>query len=129
MLTAVLPYVLCAVVFIIGLYAIAVKKNLIKVIVGVIIMHHAVNLFLVLVGYRVPVTGGPIAPIVTEDMHRTGRPLAFLLDRAVDPVPQALVLTSIVIGLSVVALMVVMAIRLHEKYGTFDLTQITKLKG
>ncbi|MFO8007426.1 MAG: sodium:proton antiporter [Candidatus Brocadiia bacterium] len=127
---SVLPYVLCAVLFIIGLYAIAVKKNLIKVIIGVIIMHHAVNLFLVLVGYRVPARGEMIAPIITPGIMKSDEgAVSTLLARAVDPVPQALVLTSIVIGLSVVALMVVMAIRLHEKYGTFDLTQITKLKG
>jgi multicomponent Na+:H+ antiporter subunit C len=47
----------------------------------------------------------------------------------VDPVPQALVLTSIVIGLSVTMLMVAMAIRLYEKYGTLDITEIRKLKG
>jgi len=121
-----LPYVFCALLFAVGLYAIAVKKNLIKVIVGVIIIDNAVNLFLVLIGYRRPVTGEAIAPIVTPGMKD---PIAALLARGVDPVPQALVLTSIVIGLSVVALMVVMALRLHQKYGTFDLTQITKLKG
>lgn len=129
MLHTVLPFALCMVLFMIGLYAIAVKKNLIKVIIGVIIMHSAVNMFLVLIGYRVPATGRAIAPIITPEMGDDAKAVQELLSRSVDPVPQALVLTSIVIGLSVVALMVVMAVRLHEKYGTFDLTQITKLKG
>ncbi len=129
MLQGVLPYVLCVVLFVIGLYAIAVKKNLIKVIVGVVIMHNAVNMFLLLTGYRVPLRGDAIAPIMTPEMVESGGAVKQLLARGVDPVPQALVLTSIVIGLSVVALMVVMALRLYEKYGTFDLTHITKLKG
>lgn len=129
MLHAVLPFVLCLVLFIIGLYAISVKKNLIKVIVGVIIIHNSVNLFLVLIGYRVPATGIAIAPIITPQMGRGAMDVRELLSHSVDPVPQALVLTSIVIGLAVVALMVVMALRLHQKYGTFDLTEITKLKG
>ncbi len=129
MLHGVLPYVLTMVMFMIGLYAIAVKKNLIKVIVGVVVIHHAVNLFLVLVGYRVPATGEPMAPIASVGVLRGPDPWRQLLLRAVDPVPQALILTSIVIGLSLVALMVVMALRLHQKYGTFDLTQITQLKG
>ncbi len=143
MVLGVLPYVLAAVVFCVGLYAIAVKKNVVKVIIGVILMHHAVNLFLVLLGYRVPThsevalltrsqagatTVSAIAPIVTPDMP-PGKGVGHLLRLGVDPVPQALVLTSIVIGLSVSALMVVMAVRLHEKYGTFDLTRITRLKG
>ncbi|MCK4276935.1 MAG: NADH-quinone oxidoreductase subunit K [Phycisphaerae bacterium] len=129
MLHAVLPFVLCLVLFIIGLYAISVKKNLIKVIVGVIIIHNSVNLFLVLIGYRVPATGSAIAPIITPQMGRDAMDVRELLSHSVDPVPQALVLTSIVIGLAVVALMVVMALRLHQKYGTFDLTEISKLKG
>jgi multicomponent Na+:H+ antiporter subunit C len=120
---------MCVLLFAIGLYAIAVKKNIIKVIVGVIIIHNAINLFLVLVGYRLPLKGAPIAPIITRQMDESGEAVGQLLSNSVDPVPQALVLTAIVIGLSVVALMVVMALRLHQKYGTFDLTQITKLKG
>jgi multicomponent Na+:H+ antiporter subunit C len=47
----------------------------------------------------------------------------------VDPLPQALVLTSIVIGLAVTALLVAIAIRIYEKYGTFDITKIRRLKG
>jgi multicomponent Na+:H+ antiporter subunit C len=123
-----LPYMMAFVIFAVGLYAIAVKKNLIKAIIGVIILEDAANLFLVLVGYRVPASGEPIPPII---IARTGagRPAADLLRKAVDPLPQALVLASIVIGLAVVAHMVVLALRLHEKYGTFDLTEISKLKG
>jgi multicomponent Na+:H+ antiporter subunit C len=129
MLHAVLPYVLCILIFAIGLYAIAVKKNLVKVIIGVMLIDTAVNLFLVLIGYRVPLRGAAIAPIITPQMGSSRQAVSELLGNAVDPLPQALVLTSIVIGLSVTALMVVMALRLHQKYGTFDLTQITKLKG
>jgi multicomponent Na+:H+ antiporter subunit C len=47
----------------------------------------------------------------------------------VDPIPQALVLTSIVIGLGVTALVISIAIRIYEKYGTFDITKIKRLKG
>jgi multicomponent Na+:H+ antiporter subunit C len=124
MMQGVLPYVACILLAGVGLYAVTVKKNLIKVIIGVVIIHNAVNLFLVLLGYRAPATGEAVAPIVTHALSGE-----VLVDRSVDPVPQALILTAIVIGLSVVALMVVMAIRLHEKYGTFDLTEIRKLRG
>jgi len=47
----------------------------------------------------------------------------------VDPVPQALVLTAIVIGLSTTALMLSLALRLYEKYKTFDISEIRRLKG
>jgi len=119
-----LPYVLCMLLFGVGLYAIVVKKNLVKIIMGVVILDNAVNMFLVLVGYRAPQSGEAAAPIMTRELFG-----ARFLSQSVDPLPQALVLTSIVIGLSVVALMVVMAVRLHEKYGTFDLTKIRSLRG
>ena len=46
-----------------------------------------------------------------------------------DPLPQALILTSIVIGLGVLALMVALSIRLYERYGTFDVNEMRKLRG
>ena len=49
--------------------------------------------------------------------------------KAVDPMPQAMVLTSIVIGLSVTLLLVAVSIRLYEKYGTFDVDEMKRLKG
>jgi len=115
-----LPYLLALVLLGIGIYAIACKKNLIKVIIGVIVIEYAVNLFLVLLGYRA--RGG--APILEE-----GQSMDFFATHSVDPLPQAMILTSIVIGLGVVALMAAMAVRIHEKYGTFDLSQIRKLRG
>jgi multicomponent Na+:H+ antiporter subunit C len=47
----------------------------------------------------------------------------------VDPLMQACAMTSIVIGLAITALLVAIAIRIYEKYGTFDITKIRKLKG
>ena len=54
---------------------------------------------------------------------------AATLERFVDPLTQAMVLTSIVIGLGVLSLMVAMCIRLYEKHGTFDMSVISKLRG
>ena len=115
-----LPYLLTMVLLMIGVYGIIVKRNIIKIIVGVIITEYAVNCFLILQGYK----DGGIAPIRTADMKA-----ATFVNKAVDPVPQALVLTSIVIGLGLVALMVALAVRLYEKYGTFDISEIRRLRG
>jgi len=111
-----LPYILCLILFLIGLYAVLVKKNLIKIIIGLGIIDYSLNLFLVLIGYKKQ----SIFPILSKNT---------LIQPMVDPLPQALVLTAIVIGLAVTMLMVAIAIRLYEKYGTFDITQIRKLKG
>ena len=109
-------YLLCLILFSIGLYCVVRKRNLIKIIIGVGIMEYAVNLFLILVGYRKEGR----APIFTDDQA---------IRNMVDPLPQAMVLTSIVIGLSLTLLLVAVAIRIYEKYGTFDITKINRLKG
>ena len=109
-------YILVMILFGVGLYGLLAKKNLIKIIIGLTIMENAVNLFLILLGYRL----NGRSPILDPDQSIT---------KMVDPLPQALVLTSIVIGLATTALLVAVAIRLYQKYHTFDITQIRKLRG
>ncbi len=109
-------YLMCFVLFSIGIYCVVVKKKLIKIIIGFLIMEYAVNLFFVIAGYRARGRAPLHDPVQ-------------LIENMVDPLPQAIVLTSIVIGLAVTALMVAIAIRLYDKYGTFDVTKINKLKG
>ena len=109
-------YIMCLALFCVGLYCMLRKRNVVKIIVGLIITEYAVNLFFVLLGYRME---GRV-PIYSPDQE---------IINMVDPIPQALILTSIVIGLAVTALVVGIAIRIYEKYGTFDITRINKLKG
>jgi len=109
-------YILCFILFAIGLYCLLVKKNLIKKIIGLGITEYAINLFYILLGYR---TQGE-APIFDKYVSVTN---------IVDPLPQALILTSIVIGLGVTAVMVAIALRIYEKYRTFDINEIKRLKG
>ena len=111
-----IPYFLSLVLFSLGLYCILRKRNLIKIIVGVIIMEYALNLFFILVAYRMQ-GRSPILSAETE------------IKNMVDPLPHALVLTAIVIGLSTTALLVAIAMRIYEKYGTFDITKIRELRG
>jgi len=120
-------YALCFLLFMIGLYCAVVKKNMVKIVIGIMVMEYAVNLFLIMLGYRF----GGIAPIVDKGQLdlETGQIAAGFLNSAVDPLPQALVLTAIVISLGSLALMISICIRTYEKYGTFDITQIRRLKG
>jgi len=113
----VILYLLAIAIFMLGVYAVVAKKNLIKIVIGMLIVEYAINLMLVLVGYR----SNGLAPIITEAGESTS---AF-----VDPLPQAMVVTSIVIGLALAALMVALCVRLYERYGTFDILHIRKLKG
>ena len=96
----------------IGLYIILIKRNLIKVIIGLGILDTGVNLFLISVGY---ITKGT-APIFSRPNIEA--------ENMVDPIPQALVLTAIVIGVAVLALALSLAIRLYQHYGTLNLRKI-----
>lgn len=109
-------YSLTFVLFGIGLYGIIRKRNVIKIIMGVIICEYAANLFFVLIGYR----AGGEAPILSKGAA---------IEKMVDPLPQAVVLTTIVIGLSTTILLVTLAIRIYQRFGTFDITKIRELQG
>ena len=100
----------------VGLYIVAAKKNLIKVILGLGLFETGVNLLFITVGY---VAGGT-APIFSGQNAAPGA--------MVDPTPQALVLTAIVIGVATLALALALAARLYEHNKTLDLRKITGLR-
>lgn len=113
-------YALCLVLIAIGLYGVAVKKNVVKIVISLAIVGYGINVLLVLVGYR----SGGIAPILAPGMTT-----ATLVAQAVDPLPQALVMSAIMINLGMLILLVAICIRLYERYGTFDVTEMRRLKG
>lgn len=113
-----IDYIVCVIVFGIGLYAVMVKKNLIKIIIGLSLMEFAVQYFLIATGYVKD--GSPPIVVLPGVVPET--------TVMVDPLPQALVLTSIVIGLSVTALALSIAIVLYRHYHTLDITEIRGLK-
>jgi len=115
-LSSYVHYIGCFSLMLIGLYVVLVRPNLIKVIIGINLLDTGVNLFLVAVGYIRVGT----APIFSQ--------LADQAENMVDPVPQALVLTAIVIGVSVLALALSLAVRVYDHYGTLDLKNIKRLK-
>ncbi len=110
-------YLLSGLLFAVGLYGVLVKRNLIKIIIGLTIMEYAIFLFFALIGYVKEAK----PPIIIK-----GQELGISF---VDPLPQALVLTAIVIGLATTALVVSIAVRIYERYGTFDVRKIRGLKG
>jgi multicomponent Na+:H+ antiporter subunit C len=110
-----LPFITVVVLTFIGLVTVLMKRNLIKILLGINILESAVNLFLVSLGYR----AGGVAPIFTLAPS----------DLMVLPTPQALTLTSIVIGVATSALVLSFAMVLHKKYGTVDINEIRRLQG
>ena len=113
-------YSLCFVLILVGLYGVLVRRNTVKIVISLLVIEYGIHLFLALQGYR----PSGVPPIVDR-----GTDTAMFISQSVDPLPQALVLTSIVIGLGVLALMISLSVRLYEHYGTFDITKMRRLKG
>ena len=101
----------------IGLYAVLVKKHLTKIVIGLSVIDSGINLLFVAIGY---IKGGT-APIFSPGNEDA-------VNRMVDPVPQALVLTAIVIGFAVTAVALSLVIRLYKHHNTARIDQIKTLK-
>lgn len=110
-------YIGSAILIALGLITVLTKKNLIKIIIGLGIMDYGINLLIVSFGFN-----GGTAPIFTIGELTSG--MYF-----VDPVPQALTLTSIVIGACVDAMALAIVTMIHHRYGTVDADKIRRLNG
>ena len=104
-------YWVFAVLLMIGFYAVIAKSNLIKKLIGLSIFQSAVFLMYISMD---KVEGGT-APIIQEG--------------AVDqlysnPLPQVLILTAIVVGVSTLALGLSIVVRIKEQYGTIEEEEI-----
>jgi multicomponent Na+:H+ antiporter subunit C len=114
-------YIASIVLIVLGLYTVCTKKNLIKVVLGLGIVDYGVNLLIVSLGFN----DGGTAPIYQmSDLLNGVAPQFF-----VDPVPQALTLTSIVIGACVDAMALSLVIMIYRKYKSVNADDVRRLHG
>ena len=111
-------YIAAFFLIVLGLYCIVVKYNLVKTVIGLSILDYGVNLLIITIGFN----PGGTAPIFTQGEITAA-------SYFVDPIPQALTLTSIVIGACVTAMSLSLVIKLEEQYGTIDTREIRRLRG
>lgn len=107
------------VLMLIGMWGVLVHRNILRIIIGFSLFGTGTHIVIVATGY---VTGGT-APIID-----TALPAGAAATRAVDPIPSALVVTAIVIGFSVTAVMLSYAIRLYEARKTLSIDAFTESK-
>ncbi len=103
----------------IGIWAILTQKNLIKIVIGFTLFDTGLNTIIVSLAY----IKGRTAPILDSNGL-----VKDAVNKIVDPVPQALVLTAIVIGLGVTALMLAYVVKMHKEKGTLEITKFNDLK-
>ena len=111
----------------IALYGILIKPSLVKKIIALTIFSDTINTLAIIVGFR-HAEPNPIPPVITEIPPSLQHLRLFVL-QAVDPLPQALVLTAIVIGLAVVLFLMFVTLQIYRIYGTTDVRKISKLRG
>ena len=102
------------VLILIGLYGALTNRNMLRMIVAFTVANTGVNLVLVAVGHMF----GRTAPILDSVV-----PVADAAARIIDPIPQALVLTAIVIGVGITALMLAYVYRLHQMKHSLDIAK------
>jgi multisubunit Na+/H+ antiporter MnhC subunit len=103
----------------IGLWGMLTQRNIIRMIIGFSLLDTGIHMVMIAIGY---VTGGT-APIIDATV-----PAAEAARMVVDPLPSALVLTAIVIGLGVTAVMLSFAVRIYQTRRTLNIDECTESK-
>lgn len=89
------------------------SRNIIRVMVGTLLLSHSVHLIL----------------LTMAGLQRGAPPLLYLEAEAyTDPLPQALILTAIVINFGVTAFMLVLAYRTYQDHNSVDLEDLRGAK-
>jgi energy-converting hydrogenase B subunit E len=104
-----------AALIVVGLFAAIFLDNIIKKIIGLAFIEEGVNLFIVTLGYK----SGGVVPILLPGMSQD-----WFAANSAYALPQALVLTTIVIGASTLAVMLALAMVLYKKHGTLSTSEI-----
>jgi len=107
-------------VVLIGLWGMMTRKNIIQIIIGFSLTDTGIHMVMVAIGYL----NGRTAPIIDAAVDRSQA-----ASTLVDPIPSALVLTAIVIGLGITALMLSYAIQIYKKNRSLSIDDCSELKG
>jgi multicomponent Na+:H+ antiporter subunit C len=89
------------------------RRSIAKFIIGLVLLGHATHLLIFTAGR--PISGAP--PLIAEGVEQ-------LSGRYADPLPQALILTAIVISFGVQAFTLVLVKRVYQTQGSGDLDQM-----
>jgi multicomponent Na+:H+ antiporter subunit C len=106
-------------VILVGLWGLLTQKNLIKIVIGFALFDTGTHILMVSIGYIKYRT----APILDEAVD-----ISNAAKLVVDPIPQALVLTAIVIGLGITALMLSYVLKMYQNKKSLEINNYKDLK-
>lgn len=111
-----LPYIVAAWLFFCGLYGIVTSRHLVHCVICLAVLQTSTYMLLLGIGYRL----GGAAPVFAD--IAPGKV-------TVDPIVQALMLTDVVVEAVVVALLLAIVVKAHEKSGSVDPRDLSTLRG
>jgi len=115
MFFAVLPYIVAFWILLVGCYGVAASRNLVHIVVCVSVIQSSTYVLLLSIGWSRNAT----APVFSDIKPRYS---------VVDPVVQALTLTDVVVGATVMALLLGLVIQVSKRHGTVDPDAIRSLE-
>lgn len=118
-------YVALVATIAISLYGIVRGASLIKKLIALTIFGDTANVLIIFLGFKF----GEIHPPELSILEPTPEQITWLASVAVDPVPQCLVVTAIVINMAIAMLLVFLVIQTYRLYGTTMVKKIARLKG
>ncbi len=123
-------YTSIIVIIVLTIYGMATRPNIVKKLIMLSILSDTGNLLAVVIGVRSGFIKPPVFPGVTfTNILKPGmEELSKFAEEAVDPLPQVLVVTAIVIGLAVLVFLGYVALLLYRKYGTLDVRLIEAIR-
>ena len=113
---SVLPFIVAAWLFVVGVYGIVTSRHLVHLVVCLGVAQASTYLLLLGIGYR----HGATAPIFKDVPASTP---------VVDPVVQALTLTDVVVEATVSAVLLALAVQAHKRFGSADPNRLGELRG
>jgi multicomponent Na+:H+ antiporter subunit C len=111
-----LTYGVAVWLFVVGIYGVITSRHLVHLVICLSVAQASTYVLLLGIGYR----NGGQAPFYSD--IAPGTPV-------VDPVVQSLALTDVVVGATVSALLLALAVGAHRRFGTVDPDELTTMRG
>jgi multicomponent Na+:H+ antiporter subunit C len=107
------PYVLVAVLMVIGVYGMLMKRNLLKKVIGMTVFQTAIYLLFIQGATKV----GATIPVRTAELGSDAA-------HYINPLPQVVILTAIVVGVAITGVALSLLLVIHRRFGTLDEVEI-----
>jgi multicomponent Na+:H+ antiporter subunit C len=113
-------YWIFIILLVVGLYSMMTKNNLMKKLIGMNIFQWAIILFFISVGAK----RGATVPIVAGGQGHETHTIVARAVEYVNPLPHALMLTAIVVGIATTGIALALLVALYKRYNTIEEDEI-----